>query len=107
MLTLQRSCLAGWLPQDGDSLQSVGLAEATASATALPLVVLVNHNSASASEILAGALRDNHRAEVLGGELQRVSASCPGASAAQHVLAVVSCVSRPGTEIPCCRPSLP
>ncbi|MGI8554628.1 MAG: S41 family peptidase [Dehalococcoidia bacterium] len=34
--------------------------------TQMPLAILVNHNSASAAEIMSGALRDDHRAKIFG-----------------------------------------
>jgi carboxyl-terminal processing protease len=60
---LNRGAIVKTVDRQGDS------EEVTANGTALtnlPLVILVDGNSASSSEILTGALKDNHRATIVG-----------------------------------------
>ncbi len=51
---------------DADGNKEVRRAQSSGGTFKLPMVVLVNKDSASASEILAGALRDNERAVLVG-----------------------------------------
>src|SRR5947209_13007827 len=46
--------------------RQVYVAKGGAIATRIPMVVLVDHDTASAAEIVAGALQDRHRAQVVG-----------------------------------------
>jgi carboxyl-terminal processing protease len=51
---------------DSDGVRDVYEAEGEAIDTKTPMVVLVNKGTASASEVLAGALKDNGRARIVG-----------------------------------------
>ena len=64
--------------------------------TNLPLVVLVDRNSASASEILAGAFKDNGRATIVGvntfgkGTVQAVHSLSDGSGLAVNYFSILS-----------------
>jgi len=68
--------IAGWFLKNGqtvtiesfgkDKEQQIYKAEGNASLAEYPIVVLINQGSASASEILAGALHDNRNVELIG-----------------------------------------
>jgi len=78
-------CISYMYPTQSDCAGELGdeLSGPVEAITHRPLVVLVNEHSASASEILTGALHDNNRALIVGdsntfgkGRIQSLCMSC-------------------------------
>lgn len=64
-LFLDKGVIVSTIGRD-KSKKEVTLAKATGAYTDFPIIVLINEYSASASEIVAGALKDNKRALIMG-----------------------------------------
>ncbi len=64
-LFLEDGVIVSTIPRD-DSVKEVATAKKSKDYVGFPIIVLINESSASASEIVAGALQDNQRALIMG-----------------------------------------